>query len=133
MLYWSNVSARSRLALSSNSRKYPRGRSVSLLRTMRTSAIAHALAVKSPTTSSLGHSYGKLPTNAVKGGEDGTGIVGRTGRASLPPARPGDWGEPIGATPLVDAPGPGGDAPKRKPAPPGDVGPENPENSGAPG
>ena len=82
MLYWSNVSARSRLALSSNSRKYPRGRSVSLLRTMRTSAIAHALAVKRPTTSSLGHSYGKLPTNAVKGGEDGTGIVGRAGRAS---------------------------------------------------
>ena len=65
MLYWSNVSARSRLALSSNSRKYPRGRSVSLLRTMRTSAMAHALAVKSPTTSSASTVAVRCPVEDV--------------------------------------------------------------------
>lgn len=66
---------------SSNSRKYPRGRSVSRFRTMRTSAMAHAFAAKSPTTSSWEHSYGKFPTNAVNGGAVGIGRVGRGGCA----------------------------------------------------
>ena len=110
------------LALSSNSRKYPRGRSAPVADHAYVGDCAR-VGGEEPHDFLLGHSYGKLPTNAVKGGEDGTGIVGRTGRASLP-AVPG-IGASRSATPLVDAPGPGGDAPKRKPAPPGDVGPEN--------
>ena len=45
--------------------------------TIRTSATAHWLPVKTPMTSSCEHSYGKLPMKAVKGGAADQGLVTR--------------------------------------------------------